>query len=252
MLVDSYILCTAPRSGSTLLCRMLAQTGVAGRPDSYFHEPSLEGWLADWGMSADPAETEQETLARVFARAVEEGRGGTGIFGLRLQRRSADFFFEKLALLYPEATGDMSRLAAAFGRVGFLYLRRADKVAQAVSFVKAEQSGLWHRAADGSELERLAPPQAPAYDAERLSAEVARLAAYDAAWETWFARAGIAPLRLTYEALAANPRETLRAALEHLGLDPAAAEGATPDVARLADATSEAWAVRFRREAGLA
>lgn len=32
MPVEAYVICTAPRSGSTLLCRMLGATGIAGQP----------------------------------------------------------------------------------------------------------------------------------------------------------------------------------------------------------------------------
>jgi trehalose 2-sulfotransferase len=32
----SYVVCATPRSGSTLLCALLAGTGVAGRPEEYF------------------------------------------------------------------------------------------------------------------------------------------------------------------------------------------------------------------------
>src|SRR5688572_2189063 len=32
----SYLVCATPRSGSTLLCHLLDQTGVAGRPEEYF------------------------------------------------------------------------------------------------------------------------------------------------------------------------------------------------------------------------
>ena len=32
----SYLVCATPRSGSTLLCEMLAGTGVAGHPREYF------------------------------------------------------------------------------------------------------------------------------------------------------------------------------------------------------------------------
>src|ERR1700728_2167400 len=32
----SYLVCATPRSGSTLLCHALDQTGVAGRPEEYF------------------------------------------------------------------------------------------------------------------------------------------------------------------------------------------------------------------------
>ena len=32
----SYVVCATPRSGSTLLCALLAGTGVAGNPEEYF------------------------------------------------------------------------------------------------------------------------------------------------------------------------------------------------------------------------
>ena len=34
----SYVICSTPRSGSTLLCRGLWDTGRAGAPHEYFHE----------------------------------------------------------------------------------------------------------------------------------------------------------------------------------------------------------------------
>ncbi|MBT6203829.1 MAG: sulfotransferase, partial [Rhodospirillaceae bacterium] len=38
---QSYVICTSPRSGSTLLCSLLAATGLAGNPCSHFHDPSI-------------------------------------------------------------------------------------------------------------------------------------------------------------------------------------------------------------------
>ena len=32
----SYLVCATPRSGSTLVCQALEETGVAGRPEEYF------------------------------------------------------------------------------------------------------------------------------------------------------------------------------------------------------------------------
>src|SRR3954469_18520556 len=34
--VLSYLVCATPRSGSTLLCHLLDQTGIAGHPEEYF------------------------------------------------------------------------------------------------------------------------------------------------------------------------------------------------------------------------
>ena len=39
----SYLVCATPRSGSTLLCHALDQTGVAGRPAEYFEALSRSG-----------------------------------------------------------------------------------------------------------------------------------------------------------------------------------------------------------------
>ena len=245
---DSYVICTSPRSGSTLLCSLLAATGVSGKPDSYFHEPSLEAWQADLGVTPPQGASEREVVALLFAEAIAQGSGGTGMFGLRLQRHSFAFFVGKLALLQPEAPTDAARFAAAFGRTLFIHLSRANKLEQAVSCVKARQSGLWHRRPDGSELERLAPHRDPHYDHDTIRAERDAMLAMDAAWEAWFAAEAIAPLRLTYDGISADPQGTLRRVLARLGLDPDIAAGVAPGTAKLADRTSRDWVSRFLAE----
>ncbi|MCA0872656.1 Stf0 sulfotransferase family protein [Seohaeicola saemankumensis] len=244
----AYVICTAPRSGSTLLCSLLRATGVAGHPGSHFHEPSVADWAEDHGVNPAPDETRRELLAQVFRAAQDTGRGGTGVFGLRLQRDSFDFFARQLAILHPDPPDDAARMQAAFGPLLFIHLTRPDKLAQAVSYVMATQTGLWHRAPDGRELERLSPPRAPAYDAPAIRERLDEMTAHDAAWRRWFANQGIAPLSVTYDDLTADPVATLRRLLAALGLDPAAGNGITPGTARLADATSADWVRRFRAE----
>lgn len=84
----------------------------------------------------------------MFAAALFRGRAGGALFALRLQRHSVPFFSAQLARLYPDPSTDLARLTAAFGRLRFIHLSRGDKLAQAVSYVKAQQTGLWHRGAD--------------------------------------------------------------------------------------------------------
>ena len=245
---DSYIICTAPRSGSTLLCKLLEATGIAGRPGSHFHDPSIEDWLGYYDLKPDATRSERETLDKVFRAAITYGRGNTGLFGLRLQRHSAGFFLQKLAILHPGHSSDVERLGAAFGRTLFIYLTRTDKVDQAVSYVRASQGGLWHKAPDGTELERLSPHRDPVYDSAEIRAQFEEFVAYDQAWQQWFAAEGIEPLQLTYDSLSSDPLGTLREVLERLGLDPSAAEGVEPGTAKLADAVSRDWVERFRRD----
>jgi len=43
MSAPSYLVCATERSGSTLLCELLAGTGVAGRPEEFFEFLSATG-----------------------------------------------------------------------------------------------------------------------------------------------------------------------------------------------------------------
>jgi LPS sulfotransferase NodH len=51
----------------------------------------------------------------------------------------------------------------------FIHLTRADKLEQAISLIKARQSGFWHLATDGSELEPTKPGIQPGFDRFEIS-----------------------------------------------------------------------------------
>ena len=226
---------------------MLAETGVAGCPESYFYEPTVEGWVADLGPSRAPGATGEDVLRAVRAK----GRGASSLFGLRQRAPGLGFLCDGLARLYPHETTDPGRFRRAFGNLLFVHLTRADKVAQAVSWLKAEQSGLWHVAPDGAELERTAPHRLPVYDADRLAVLVEATQAHDRIWYDWFARQGINPSSITYDDVAADPGAILRQLLDVLGLDGRVADAVGPGVRKLADATSTEWAARYRADHGL-
>jgi|TARA_R100000935_G_scaffold13250_1_gene26634 LPS sulfotransferase NodH len=245
------MICTAPRSGSTLLCRLLAETGVAGRPASYFHEPSLAEWTRRLGVEPEAAASEREVVGACIQAAQSRGCSDNGIFGLRLQRPSFAFFFSRLALVHPGALSDRDRFEGVFGRTLFIHLSRTDKVEQAVSCLKAEQTGLWHVAADGSDLERVGPPRAPEYDGQKLQAWVEAMTGYDRDWNAWFDAEAITPVRIAYDELSADPNGSVRRVLRALGLDPSAADRVSPSIRKMADDTNRDWAARFRTEAGV-
>lgn len=245
--IATYVICTSPRSGSTLLCDLLAATGVAGNPQSWFHRPSLDDWAAALDVSREE-EDDPAYVARLFAAARERGRGSGDIFGLRLQRHSFSFFFETLRTLHPANDADVETFERSFGPTRYIHLYREDKVEQAVSYVRAQQSGLWHVAADGSELERVAPHRDPHYDAVAIEAQVKIFGDYDRLWSAWFTHERIEPLRVPYARLADDPVAVTRQLLAGLGLDPHAADHIAPGVRKMADAITEDWLSRFRAE----
>lgn len=227
---------------------LLSASGVAGNPKSYFHRASVAAWAAALGIGDDPAAPAAKRLTGIFAAARTAGRGGTGVFGLRVQAHSLRFLRQQLATLYPDAPTDRERFDAAFGRTRFIHLRRADKLAQAVSCLLATQTGLWHVAADGRELERIGPAASPVYNADAIRDTVEEMTAYDRLWEAWFEAENLSPLRIDYDHLAKQPKDSLRAILEDLQCDSGKVDALAIPTRRLANATNREWIARFRAE----
>lgn len=245
---SSYVICTSPRSGSTLLCQLLSATNVAGRPKSYFHPPSVSAWLRSLELEGQTYASDSAASAAAVRAAIRAGTGDTGVFGLRLQYDSRAFLAEQLAGLFPEAETDLDRFQQAFGRVLFIHLTRADKLDQAISYIKASQSGLWHQAPDGREIERLAPHQDPTFDAQAILAQRDEFKEKDVQWRRWFKAQSVKPLQITYDDLSADPNRVLGDILVALGLERALAADVEPGVAKLADETNQQWKARILRE----
>lgn len=247
---DGYIICGTPRTGSTLLCNLLASTKTSGNPDSFYGRKFMRAWAEEWRLPDPGTMSERDFNLAYLNAAVAAGKGGTGIFGLRLMRENLDELSADLDQVFPQLPSDRARFEKAFGRILYIHLSREDKLAQAISLVKAEQTGLWHRAPDGTEIERLAPPEDPHYDFARIHREVLELESYDTAWNSWFAAQSIEPLRIGYEALSANPAAALISICEALGVQAPDARDIKPGVAKLADETSLDWMRRYRSDTG--
>lgn len=245
---DGYIICGTPRTGSTLLCSLLASTKTAGNPDSFYGRKFMSAWAQEWRLPARDTMSEKDFSIAYLNGAIAAGKGGTGIFGLRLMRENLDELSAILDQIFPQLPSDRARLEKAFGRILYIHLSREDKLAQAISLIKAEQTGLWHVAPDGTEIERLAPPQEPHYDFVRINREVRELESYDTAWHSWFAAQGIEPWRIGYESLSANPAVALTRICEALGIEAPNARNVSPGVAKLADETSQDWIRRYRSD----
>lgn len=235
----TVIVCATPRTGSTLLCALLAASGTGGRPESWYRAEDRAEYEADWRVAPGDA-------AGFLAGAIQAGSDASGTFGLRVQAPSLQPMLAELRSLLGDLR-DLALLERAFGPCRFIHIRRKDGVAQAVSRLKAEVSQVWHL--DGTET---APRSEASYDAARLDRFRAEAEAGNAAWEAWFTATGITPERLVYEEFSAAPAEVVRRLLDRFGLSPAPGTAISAPNRRMADATSAAWAARYRAERGLA
>lgn len=171
-------------------------------------------------MSTVDWRSEHEFDQAYLATVLRQGTAGTRAFGLRLMWESVADLSKRLDSFYPDLDSDNARFRAAFGTPVYVHLSREDKVAQAVSLLRAEQTGLWHVNADGTERERLKAGEAPVYSAQNLSRLVTELEEHDRCWTRWFHEQGIDPLHVTYERLSTAPQATLETVLSAFGWTP--------------------------------
>ncbi len=227
-----------------MLCRLLTATGVAGHPEAYFHRSLLSSWAGIIETPLDPTLGPVQQAKVLIDAARDKGRGSGDIFGVRLQGHGLAFFLQAIAAVCPDATTSAERIERLFGPTRILYLNRTDKIAQALFYVRAQQSGLWHKATDGTEIERLSPHRDPVYDFAQIFAVYQEMRAFDRTWRDWFKRQAIAPQVIRYEDLSADPDRTLRDILRAIDR-PAGSTLPRADTARLSDALTERWRARF-------
>jgi LPS sulfotransferase NodH len=123
----------------------------------------------------------------------------------------------------------------------WIFLRREDRVAQAVSWARALQSGRW------AAHQKFALPVV--YRRRQIQRLVGLVDAQESAWETFFSAGKIEPLRLRYEDILEDRERSLRNVLDFLGVA-GASEIALPepDLERQSDALNQLWIERYRSE----
>jgi trehalose 2-sulfotransferase len=253
----SYLVCATPRSGSTLLCEALKATGRAGRPEEYFEAVPSTGvpreprdYLAGLGDAEaqrliEGARTRAPDYSDVrdvrryeehLARVREWGTTPNGVFGAKVMWAH----LVDLAVLTGYGS-PVEATAELFGEPRCLWVRREDRVRQAVSLWRAMQTQSWR--SEAAERE-------PRYSFAALRHLAGALAADDAAWERFFATSGLPVLEIGYGGLVRDLEGTLDRALDHVGVPHARGDlDCTPPMRRQSDDLSDAWVAAYEREA---
>jgi LPS sulfotransferase NodH len=261
----SYLVCATPRSGSTLLCHALDQTGVAGHPEEYFEALSWSGLprrpheyfdpdrhaniverlafreMPDGAARPSPL-WHPDTYDQYLAWALEQGTTPNGVFGAKLMWGYLGDFAQLLRGIEGMAGRPLPELLGrAFPGLRYIQITRQNKIRQAVSLWKAVQTQAWKREA-GEEVERSVEL---VFSFRAINYLVRLLTAHDASWDAYFLGLGYEPLKLTYEELAQGTDAVVGRVLEHLGIP--APQGPAVEAPRLsvqADEVSEEWVAR--------
>ena len=201
----SYIVGSVQRSGTHLLCSILQSAG-AGSPDEYFLSKYGETWEERWDSPSRAA-----YLERIF----QQHTTADGVFGFVVMW----VYFDRVVQMLREIPAyknfnESQLLAAVFNRPKYIWMRRRNRVQQAVSWAIALQTGVWaQKTGEKPQLHAI-----PRFDFKVVDAWHDRVVAHEAGWTNYFRESQIEPLVLFYEDVVASNRAAAGRVLEFLGL----------------------------------
>jgi LPS sulfotransferase NodH len=260
-----YVIACTPRSGSHLLADGLAQTGIAGLPRERFPKPSehmlkkTPAERAELMLKKTPAEraayitkpppesSYNDVLdAEYVSSCLDFGTTSNGVFGITIHRFQIDDAVRRIgSYLKVVNPKHHDALSAAFPNLSYIWLRRRDKIAQAVSWHKAVQSGIYVHMHGSNETDLKKDIE---FDYTAIRTYWSAIRSSDSSWQYYFSESRQTPLVVWYEDLAVQYAETIKRTLAFLKLNSTSLVIAPPRHRKAADTQSLEWIKRFKND----
>jgi len=230
-----FIIASTPRCGSNLLQRALWRSGLAGAPEEYL----AAGYVADFARRFPGAFDLGDAAGKdLYVRLLWRIRTSpNGVFGLKLHGSHV-----------AQAETAEGRLLATLEGSKWLWIRRHNRVAQAISYLRADQTGIW--ILDGEWLSDRPATGEPSYSREGIEARISQIDAEENAWASRLAGLPSSVVcEVYYEDLVDNYAATMSDVFSFLDVD--VPNGVPqPGIRRQADEQSAQWERRFKSEIG--
>jgi len=235
------VIAATPRSGSSLLAAGLTAAGVFASAVEHANPYRLSLNLGIpgsirrrlWGPEIAVDRARDRTIAAALPRVAADNLTADGTFGLKIVWQQFERHFLARGL-------DLDLFGAP---IEWIRIRREDRLREAVSYLRAEQSGVWKSGGPGTRGTR---PAGPVYDPARIAELMCRFTDDERGWEGYLSARGARPLEITYEQLDRTYEVTMRLVLDHVG----ATNVPVPvrQLRRQADALSQEWVERYRSD----
>ena len=226
-----YIVAATPRTGSSLLCECLLETGVAGRPAELF-APAFRGlWRKHLAVSPEA------TFDDYLREARRYGTTSNGVYALKIQWMHVGTLASEIGFQGPSD----GVLESLFPGASFVNIVRRDRRAQAISWYRAIETSEWWRFSGDLRIKKR--PVLDVNSVLRLEEDIER---QQLSWERYFRDRSITPLTVEYELLAGDYRAQTERVLRFLGLDFTTARSLpVPLLVRQSDDLNARWRERI-------
>lgn len=249
----SYLICCNPRSGSHLLADGLTATGIAGKPVERFprfseQDPSFTSEQADEWVTVHPpnAPFDEDEDRAYIEKILEDGMSENGVFGLNLHWFQFADAIKRLSAYTGNGENDDPKgvFENAFPNLSYIWLRRRDRIAQAVSWYKAILTLQYYRM-EGDSAKKNEEAEL-VFNYKKIQTYLSALQNGDNGWLEYFSSRGIEPIVVEYEDFIANYAGTIRRVMEGLGLGSGDFLIPQPRHIKTADDLSRIWVEKFR------
>ena len=242
--LQSYRIWFTQRNGSTLLCKGLESTGIAGIPGEYFNLPDKVSLCEHYDVN---------TYEQLKTKIWQIGTSKNGVFGIKhswfahRHEKISKEIAQLRACPIAKSINHEALFADLFPNCKHIYLTRRNKVRQAVSWWKAIQDNVWHLE-KGKTRQENSTFYEEKYDFDALSHLFKEAILRECAIQAYFSQYQIIPLTLVYEDFIHDFEATVRQIVTYLEID---APDFTVDdfyYEKTASEGSEIWVQRFRAD----
>lgn len=186
----NYVICSTPRSGSTLLSKALQSTLVVGLPHEYFNIDHKNDYYNRWKFK-----NIEEYIALLKKNRVTPN----GIFGFKLHYNQFELEFEN------------NCLDNYFENLKYIFITRKDKILQGISLEIAYQSNQW---SSEFKLEKK-----PIFNFRNIKKRISEVSNEENKWLTYFIENEITPFVINYEDLENNYETIVIDTVNFLGIN---------------------------------
>ena len=240
----SYRIWFSQRNGSTLLCKGLESTGIAGKPGEYFNLMRTDSLCAEYEVA------QYEALR---TKLWNLGTSQNGVFGIKhsyMTYRSETINKEVATLQgysYTKDSNVQELFSDLFPNCKHIFLTRRNKIRQAVSWWKAINDQVWHM--EQGHTHRNDPSfYEEKYNFDALSHLFKEAALRECSIQAYFTQYNIQPLTLVYEDFIKDFEGTIRTIVDYLEIDVDNFPIAPFFYKKTANEQSEQWVQRFRAD----
>jgi LPS sulfotransferase NodH len=240
-----YLICGVPRSGSNLLAEALGLTGIAGYPIEYFNKRYETYFLKSWGVAYYRTYDEFVSLAKTH------GSTRNKVFGAKFHWYQTRDFVKSICEVPAYRDLTLTQIINLFfPDVKYIWIKRKDKLRQAISYARAIQTNMWceidgfNNNADRGHVD---------FDFAKIDGLYGTLISHEAEWHQYFDRIGVMPLVVTYEDFCHAYERTVMDVLQYLSLEvPDSLSIRPPRLKRQSDSMTEDWLQLYRTMKALA